>query len=59
MPAITTYHFSVTEFEKLHEAGILGEDDRVELLNGELLVMAPIHLTGEAHQVSPICLFKM
>ena len=42
MAAITTYHFSVTEFEKLHGAGILGEDDRVELLNGELLVMAPI-----------------
>jgi MEMO1 family protein len=42
MPAITTYHFNVAEFEKLHGAGILGEDDRVELLNGELLVMAPI-----------------
>jgi hypothetical protein len=36
MPAMTTYHFSVTEFEKLHGAGILREDDRVELLNGEL-----------------------
>lgn len=34
--------FSVDEYHRLGEAGILGEDDRVELLNGDLITMAPI-----------------
>lgn len=36
------YHWTVPEFEKLGKAGIFGEDDRVELLNGEIIVMSPI-----------------
>ena len=31
-----TYQWTVDEFEKLGEAGIFDEDDRVELLNGEI-----------------------
>jgi hypothetical protein len=31
MPAITTYHLSVTEVEKLQDAGILDEGDRVTI----------------------------
>ena len=32
---VETYRFSVEEFNKLGEAGIFDEDDRVELLDGE------------------------
>jgi Uma2 family endonuclease len=42
-----TRKFTVTEFYKLAEAGILSEDDRVELLSGQIMVMAPI---GENHR---------
>ena len=41
-----TYRFSVEEYNKLGEAGVFQEDDRVELLNGEIIVMAPI---GKRH----------
>lgn len=44
-----TYRFSVEEYNKLGEAGIFHEDDRVELLNGEIIVMAPI---GKHHIIS-------
>jgi Uma2 family endonuclease len=37
--------FDVDEYHCLGEAGILNEDDRVELIEGELLELAPI--TGE------------
>lgn len=40
--AAPTYRFSVEEYHKLGEAGIFDEDDRVELLNGEIVPMAPI-----------------
>src|SRR2546430_17706836 len=39
---VATYRFSVEEFNKLGEAGIFDEDDRVELLDGEIIVMSPI-----------------
>src|SRR5437870_2459208 len=38
----STYRWTVDEFEKLGEAGIFHEDDRVELLNGEIIVKDPI-----------------
>ena len=37
-----TYRWTVEEYEELGRAGILGENDRVELLNGEIIVMTPI-----------------
>ena len=34
--------FTVDEYDRMTQAGILGEDDRVELLEGEIVEMAPI-----------------
>ncbi|MCS7207332.1 MAG: Uma2 family endonuclease [Dehalococcoidia bacterium] len=34
--------FTVEEYHRMAETGILGEDDRVELLEGEIRTMAPI-----------------
>jgi len=39
---VTRYRFSVAEYIKMHESGIFTEDDRVELLDGEIHRMTPI-----------------
>ena len=39
--------FTVEEFCAMADAGILCEDERIELLDGEIIVMAPI---GEPHE---------
>ncbi len=41
--------FTVDEYLKMVETGILNEDDRVELLDGEIVEMTPI---GRSHAVS-------
>src|SRR5205085_10995403 len=35
-------HFSVTEYKRMAETGILSEDDRVELIEGEVIERRPI-----------------
>jgi hypothetical protein len=45
----TRRRFAVCEYERIIEAGIVAEDDRVELIGGEILTMAPIaHVTPRA-----------
>ncbi|MDP9411749.1 MAG: Uma2 family endonuclease, partial [Actinomycetota bacterium] len=36
---IKTRRFTVEEYHRMGEVGILGQDDRVELLGGELVEM--------------------
>jgi Uma2 family endonuclease len=42
MQVLATYRFTTDEYHRLGEVGILHEDDRVELLNGDLVVREPI-----------------
>src|SRR2546427_3902370 len=36
--------FTVDEYHKMGEAGILSEDDRLELIDGEIVQMSPINV---------------
>jgi Uma2 family endonuclease len=40
------HRFTVDEYRKMGEGGIFSEDDRVELIDGEVVEMAPI---GDRH----------
>ena len=43
MSAVLTRHrLMVADFYRMAEAGILAEDDRVELIEGELIDMSPM-----------------
>ena len=44
--AALPYRFAIDDLARMVDAGILHEDDRVELLSGQVVTMAPI---GEAH----------
>lgn len=39
---LVTYRFTVQDYHRMVDAGIFHEDDRVELLGGEMVEMAPI-----------------
>ena len=41
--------FTANEYQRMGQVGILGEDDRLELLEGEIVEMAPI---GSRHQAT-------
>ena len=43
---LTRRIFTVDEYHRMAEAGILGEDDRVELIDGQVVALTPI---GPAH----------
>ncbi len=48
-PAVPRRLLTVDDYHRMGEAGILSEDDRVELIEGELVEMAPI---GSEHVAS-------
>lgn len=41
-PAPARHRLTAAEFRRMAEAGILREDERIELIDGELIDMAPI-----------------
>lgn len=41
--APTRYRFSVEEYHRMGDAGILGPEERVELIRGEIILMSPIN----------------
>ena len=43
-----TRPFTVAEYLDMEKAGILHEDDRIELMDGKIIIMAPI---GDPHEV--------
>lgn len=43
---MTRHRFSVEDFHRMVEAGILSQDDRVELLEGEVVELSPV---GKRH----------
>jgi len=56
---LTRRRFSVDEYDRMGEAGILGEDDRVELLDGEIVEMTPIGSRHAATVKRLIALFTV
>ena len=42
MTAVRPHRFTVAEYHRMAEVGILGEDSRVELIRGQIVDMAPI-----------------
>ena len=41
-PLLEHWKFTVDEFQRMGEVGLFKEDDRVELIDGELIRMNPI-----------------
>jgi Uma2 family endonuclease len=54
--AVTRHRFTAEEYRKMGEAGIFSEDDRVELVDGEVVEMAPI---GDRHIESVMRLTRL
>lgn len=47
--------FTAAEFERMVEAGVFQEDERIELIDGEIVEMTPV---GPGHGASIACLTK-
>jgi len=54
--ALRTRRFTADEYQRMGEVGILSEDDRVELVDGEILAMSPI---GTRHAATVDCAAKV
>ena len=53
---VAKHSFTVAQYERMGEAGILSENDRVELIEGEIVEMSPI---GERHAACVDALSEM
>jgi Uma2 family endonuclease len=53
---LTRRRFTVAEYHQMAEAGILGEDDRIELIEGEIVEMSPI---GRRHAATLLRLIRL
>lgn len=53
---VPRHRFGVEEYHRMAQAGILGEDDRVELVHGEIVEMTPI---GSRHHACVMRLNQM
>jgi hypothetical protein len=49
----TRHRFTIHEYHRVADAGIFSEDDRVELLDGEIVDMTPNRSPNRAARVSP------
>ena len=43
--------FSIDEYMKMIESGVFASDDRIELIRGEILQMAPIGFDHDQHRI--------
>ncbi len=41
-PRLNTFRLNISQYHQMNEAGILSENDKVELINGEIIEMSPI-----------------
>lgn len=55
MTVTTAKRFTIAEFDRLAELGFFSEDDRVELINGEII---PMVSKGKPHSVCSTRLFR-
>jgi Uma2 family endonuclease len=55
-PVTTRHRLTVTDFHRMADVGIFQEDDRVELIDGEIIDMAPI---GSGHAGTVMALNRL
>jgi len=55
-PALAPHRFTVADYYRMAEAGLFDEDDRVELVDGEVMEMVPI---GNRHVESVMRLTRL
>ncbi|MFO5440362.1 MAG: Uma2 family endonuclease, partial [Dolichospermum sp.] len=41
-PQVKNFRFTISQYHQMSEAGLLSENDKVELINGEIIEMSPI-----------------